>query len=198
MLRRISPSPVRGCYGRRRSAANGRGWLVAWSVVVLVAAVLGLRYWMMNSASEPISLSVAERDGQLQIEWNHSARPVIDAATGSLDIMDGAEPRTIKLTRSDLAAGKFTYMRKSGDIEVRLTVQDPSGVKTQEASRYLGRAPDAPKGTEELADLQKRRAELEAEVQRLRHENDIQATKIQQLERLLRVLQSRLGIDQGK
>ena len=173
-------------------------WLVAWGLVILVAAVLGLRYWMMNSASEPIALSVAERDGQLQIEWNHAARPVMDATAGTLEIMDGAEPRTVKLTHQDLAAGKFTYTRKSGDIEVRLTVQDSNNVKTQEASRYLGQPPDAPRDSKELEDLQKRRVELEAEVQRLRHENDIQATKIQQLERLLRVLQSRLGIDQGK
>jgi hypothetical protein len=173
-------------------------WLVAWGLAVLLAAVLGVRYWMMSLPPEPIALSVVEREGQLQIEWNHAAKPVAGAVAGSLEIVDGPDPRIIPLTRQQLAAGKFTYVRKTGDIEVRITVQDPDGVKTQEVSRYLGRPPETPKDSQELIDVQQHREELEAEVQRLRKQNDAQAAKIQQLERLLRVLQSRLGIDQGK
>jgi len=173
-------------------------WLAAWAVVMLVAALFGLRYWMMNSAAEPISLSILERDGQLQIQWNHAARPVVNAVSGKLEIIDGPAEQTVRLSRQDLSSGRFTYTRKSGDVEVRMSVQNSSGAQTQEASRYLGRAPDAPRSSQELANLEQKRAELEAEVQQLRRENGAQAERIQQLERLLRVLQSRLGIDQGK
>jgi proteasome lid subunit RPN8/RPN11 len=173
-------------------------WMAAWVALVIVAAVVVLRYWMVASTAEPISLAVIERDGQLQVEWNRSSKPVAGAARGSLEIVDGADSRTVRLTPQQLASGHFTYARKSGDIEVRMTVEDAGGGKVQEASRFLGRAPAAPASSQELVDLQRRRDALEAEVAKLRRENDTQAAKIQQLERTLRVLQVRLGIDSGK
>ena len=41
---------------------------------------------------------------------------------------------------SDLQKGNLTYQRRSGDVEIRLIVEDQAGEKTQEASRFLGRA----------------------------------------------------------
>jgi len=173
-------------------------WLLAWALVLIAAIVFGLRYWM-PSTPEPISLAVVERDGELQIEWNHAAKPVANAIRGSLQIMDGSESRTVALTPQGLASGKFTYQRKSGDVEVRMTVENAGGAKSQEASRFLGRppvaAPVAGVVSPDVAELQKRREELEAEVQRLRRENAAQSDKIQQLERTLRVLETRLNID---
>jgi proteasome lid subunit RPN8/RPN11 len=172
-------------------------WLLGWALLLVAAIVLGLRYWM-PSAQEPISLAVVERDGELQILWNHAAKPVANAVRGSLQILDGSDSRTVSLTPQALASGKFTYQRKSGDIEVRMTVENGDGAKSQEASRFLGRPP-VPAGTVaasgDLGELQKRREELEAEVERLRHENAAQSQKIQQLERTLRVLETRLNID---
>ena len=173
-------------------------WLVGWAVVLVVAALLGLRYWMANSTPEPVSLSLLEHEGQLLIEWNRAAKPVANAVSGTLEIVDGSKSQSVTLSRPELAAGKFTYLRKTGTIEVRMTVQDTAGAKTTEASRYLGRAPEAQQSSQDLQELEKRRDELEVEVQRLRQENNAQAARIQQLERLLRVLQSRLGIDSGK
>ncbi len=176
-------------------------WLLAWALVLVAAIVLGLRYWM-PSAPEPISLAVVERDGELQIEWNRAAKPVASAVRGSLQILDGSESRTVALTPQALSSGKFTYQRKSGDIEVRMKVENADGAKSEEASRFLGRPPVvAPVAgvpaavSPDVAELQKRRDELEAEVQRLRRENGVQADKIQQLERTLRVLETRLNID---
>ena len=133
--------------------------------------------------------------------WVHVLSPcsaVANAVRGSLQILDGSDSRTVSLTPQALASGKFTYQRKSGDIEVRMTVENGDGAKSQEASRFLGRPP-VPAGTVaasgDLGELQKRREELEAEVERLRHENAAQSQKIQQLERTLRVLETRLNID---
>jgi proteasome lid subunit RPN8/RPN11 len=180
-------------------------WLLAWALVLIAAIVFGLRYWM-PSTPEPMALTVVERDSQLQIEWNHSAKPVATAVRGSLQILDGADLRTVPLTPQALASGKFAYQRKSGDIEVRMTVENAEGAKSQEASRFLGHPPaatppvaaapaPAPAVSQDVVELQKRREELEAEVQRLRRENSSQADKIRQLERTLRVLETRLNID---
>jgi hypothetical protein len=157
---------------------------VAWVVVLLALAVAGLRYWMPVSqpASDPLSLALVDHDGQVMIQWNPASKSVKNAARGSLQIMDGTETRTVALKPMDLAGGRSTYVRRSGDVEVRLTVEDSAGARVQEASRFLGRPP-----------------ELEAEVARLRQANQDQALRIQTLERTLRILQTRLGIvDQGK
>lgn len=169
-------------------------WLIAWAMVVLAVVVLALRLWM-PAVPEPIALAVVERDGALQIEWNRAAKPVLKAARGSLEILDGTDSRTIALTPQELASGQFTYQRRSGDVEVRLTVENAAGAKKEEASRFLGRPPAAPAIPSDVTELRQRRDELQAEVDRLRRENAAQADKIRQLERTLRVLESRMGIE---
>lgn len=167
-------------------------WLLLWALGVGGLAALGVQYFASQPGPQPISLTLLEREGQLQIEWNPAARPVAGAIRGTLAIVDGNETQSVSLTRADLVAGKFTYQRKSGDIEVRLSVQDAGGDSTQEASRFLGQPP-VRSDPEELRTLENRRAELEAEIARLQSENAAQANRIQQLERTLRILQTRLG-----
>ena len=86
--------------------------------------------------NETLTLSVLEREGQLDIEWNRLAAPVSKAVRGTLEIADGPETRTIPLKPADLAMGKFSYKRDTGDIQVRMMVEAPDGEKVQEASRF--------------------------------------------------------------
>jgi hypothetical protein len=167
-------------------------WLVGWAVLVIVAAVFGLRYWMMKPVNEPISLGVVEHDGQLRIEWSHASRPVTAAVRGTLVINDGKDTQTFALSPRDLTAGNYTYERKTGDVEVRMSVEDAEGGKVQEASRFVGQAPVRVDLTE-VSDLKKQRADLEAEVEMLKRVNGRQEEKIQQLQRTLQIMQARLG-----
>jgi proteasome lid subunit RPN8/RPN11 len=167
-------------------------WLIAWAVLVIVAAVFGLRYWMFRPVTEPIALTVVERDGQLRIEWNHAARPVTGAVRGTLVINDGSNTQTFALSPRELTAGNYTYERKSGDVEVRMSVEDSEGAKVQEASRFVGQAP-VKVDTNELSDLKRKRDELEAEVARLIRANRAQDEKIQQLQRTVQIMQTRSG-----
>ena len=180
-------------------------WLTLWAVLVLAAAGGAAYYWMPwplhwpQTARESLSLAVAEHEGQLAIQWNPAAKAVRTAARGSLEIIDGADTRTIALQPVELAAGRSTYVRKSGDVQVRMTLEDSDGGRTEEASRFLGRPPAAVVGKQDLLDLQKQRDDLQSEVSQLRRQNEEQATRIQTLDRTLRILQTRLGItDQGK
>ena len=141
-----------------------------------------------------MSLAVLERDGQLVIQWNPASKLVRNASGGSVEIVDGTDTRTVDMKPADLAAGRFTYVRKSGDVEVRMTVQDPDGARRQEASRFLGRPPTPAVNPQALSDLEKRRDELQAELTQLRQTNQDQAARIRTLERTLRILQTRLGI----
>jgi hypothetical protein len=178
-------------------------WLVAWVAVMLIVAAVVWRLWMQSIAPEPITLVVVEHDGQLQVQWNHSAKLVREAVRGSLEISDGGESKTMALSREMLASGNFTYVRKTGDVEVRMTVETPEGARWQEASRYLGRPPAAAVGSDPATGTAPTGTGTQPptaagdDVTRLRQENAHQAARIQQLERTLRILQSR-GIDAGK
>ena len=169
--------------------------IIAVVLAVAVVAILGLRLFAPRLAPEPISLSVAERDGQLQIQWNHSSRSIASAARGTLQITDGQESRSLPLTPLDLSRGSFNYLRKSADVEVRMTVEDSAGEKMQEASRFLGSAPAAA-DPNELDAIRLERDSLQDQIARLQAQNKQQAERIQQLERTLVILQTRLGITQ--
>ena len=178
---------------------RSRSWI--WIAVVVlafgVAAVFGLRYFGPQLNREPIALTVLEKDGQLQVQWNHSSRTVTDATSGTLEIVDGADSRNVPLSPADLAKGSFTYARKSGDVQIRLEVRDSGGASSQEASRFLGAAPEHGDASE--ADVLKLEHDsLQDEVTRLRTQNAMQAARIQQLERTLTILQTRLDVSAGQ
>ena len=167
-------------------------WLLGWAAVVIVAAMFGYKAWIGKPVEEPVGLSVVEREGQLRIEWNRTAHPVSAAVRGTLVINDGKNTRTFALAPRELATGSYTYARETGDVEVRLQVEDADGAKMQEASHFLGQAP-VKTDPAELTDLKAKRDELEAEVERLTKENRAQEEKIQELQRTLQIMQARSG-----
>jgi hypothetical protein len=169
-------------------------WAIIGVVVVaLAAAVAGLKYLGPQLNAEPLSLGMIEQNGQLQIQWNRASRSILNAAGGTLEIVDGPDQRDIPMNRNELAQGSFTYARRSGDVQVRLTVIGPGGRRMVEASRFLGAAP-AQGDTNGTEELKAERDTLQDEVTRLRQQSAQQAARIQQLERTLVILQSRLGI----
>jgi hypothetical protein len=168
-------------------------WLVAWGVVVLALVIVGLRYFVQIPHADPLALTLAEHGGQLQIEWNHSARPVTTAVRGSLSITDGKAARTIPLTPRDLEHGAYTYVRVSDDVEVRMGVENARGEKAEETTTFLGAAPVKSDSDEKSKASEQDLADRQTEIDRLKHENSTQAARIQELERNLKILQSRLG-----
>jgi hypothetical protein len=176
------------------------GRKIPWAIIgvvvaALLAAVAGLKYLGPQLNAEPLSLGMIEQNGQLQIQWNRASRSILNASAGTLEIVDGQDKRNIPMDRSELAQGSFTYARQSGDVQVRLTVTGSGGQPMVEASRFLGAAPGPPPGdTNEMDALKVERDALQDEVTRLRQQSGQQAARIQQLERTLLILQSRLGI----
>ena len=84
-------------------------------------------------------------------------------------------------------------------MQVRLEVRDSRGTAVQDAARFLGAAPAAaaapPKPDQNEADVMKLEHDsLQDEVTRLRTENAEQAQRIQQLERTIRIMQTRLNV----
>jgi hypothetical protein len=178
------------------------GRKIPWAIIgvvvaALLAAVAGLKYLGPQLNQEPLSLGMIEQNGQLQIQWNRGSRSILNATGGTLEILDGQDKRDIHINRSELAQGSFTYARQSGDVQVRLTVDGSGGQPMVEASRFLGAAP-AQGDTNEAGKMKAERDALQDEVTRLRLQSGQQAARIQQLERTLVILQSRLGITAGR
>ena len=171
--------------------------MVSIVAAALVLALVGLRFFGARLNTEPLALSVMERAGQLQIQWNHASQNIVGATGGSLEIVDGPDRRSIPMSRKELAEGSFTYARRSGDVQVRLTVNASGGQRMEEASRFVGTAPAAVDASE-LDTLRVERDALQDEVTRLRGQAGQQAARIQQLERTLVILQNRLGITAGR
>jgi hypothetical protein len=169
-------------------------WIVAALAVLSVAGgMAAYRFYGLPQPAEPLAVTLLERDGALQIQWNPQARPVRDAAAGTLAIIDGGVPQNYALTREQLRDGKYVYSRKSGDVEVRVAVKNANGEQTEEGSRFLGRPPEEP-ANDALKAADAKRAALESEAERLRQENLGLRQQIQQLQRTQRILESRLGI----
>ena len=168
-------------------------WIAGGVVIVALGAGFGWDYFSTPRVPPALGLVMVEREGQLQVEWNPAASPVALAARGELNITDGGEAQTVPLSAQDLGAGKFIYARKTGDVEVRLATVDSNGGQVEEASRFLGRPPEAPRNAE-IDALRAKSRRLEAEIASLKRENSRQAQKILELERTRLILQSRIGI----
>jgi len=139
-------------------------------------------------------LALADRDGQLQIRWNHSSRSITSAQSASIEITDGGTGQQIVvLSAPQLASGSIAYARRTGDVQVRMRLKMPAGA-IEEASRFLGNPP--PNSGPEAEVNKAEKEQLQDEVERLRGQNRDQAQRIQRLERTLTILRSRLGISE--
>ena len=101
------------------------------------------------------------------------------------------------MNRNELARGSFTYVRQTGDVQIRMIVNASGGRRIEEASRFLGAAPTAVDASE-LDTLKVERDALQDEVTRLHAQSAQQAARLQQLDRTILILQSRLGITAGR
>jgi hypothetical protein len=166
-------------------------WIVGILAIVVVIAILVMRYWP-TAPPEPLNIAVTEREGQLQIEWNNAARTVLQATSGTLEILDGNQTQKIPLTRMQLTEGRYMYTRQSGDVRLKLDIQGDSGTISG-GTTFLGKPP-APETPEAVVNFGAEKEALDAEIARLKAENASLRERMQQLERTNAILQSRLGI----
>ncbi|HPQ13871.1 MAG TPA: hypothetical protein PLP04_01515 [Bryobacteraceae bacterium] len=131
-----------------RARVNRRRFLLWGAVAVPVLAVIAMTSALMlrerkQPASQSLALSALDVNGQLQIAWDRMAAPVLQAAGGSLEIVDGGKRVVLPFNAAALRRGSVTYTRKSGLVEVRLIVNPPDGKPVQELVRFVGAMPTA-------------------------------------------------------
>lgn len=173
-----------------------RAWV--WTSLLILAIAGGAlylfwQYWQWRYP-ETLGLQVIEREGQLQVSWNTSAGLVRNATQGTLQMREGSDVSSVSLTPQQLTGGSFTYVRKTGDVETKLSVMDGDGNARQETARFLGQPPAerAQPEVRENTDSEEE-ARLRAENQRLRRQVVQHEKRIEELETAMRALRNRLN-----
>jgi len=157
-------------------------WLAAALIVVTAAAVTAAVIWLLEPSNQGLSLSATDAGGQLHIAWNRAAGPVRNAVRGSLEIEDRGVRTATKLTPSDLRLGSISYARQSGDIVVRLKVDQSGGAPVEEVTRFLKPGESVAPPAAEQSDPAKETMEREAAAMRSRiEEQDAQLSKLQKM-----------------
>jgi hypothetical protein len=167
-------------------------WIVGILAVLVLLAVGAMKFVQQNQPPIALGLLILERDGQLQIQWDNTSRAILNSTSGTLSIQDGPEALKVPLSRLELAEGRHLYTRQGGDVEVRLEVLTQDG-PLKESTRFLGRPP-APVVTQEEIQAGVENEALQQENEKLKSENAELRDRVQQLERMRVVLESRLGI----
>jgi hypothetical protein len=165
-----------------------RGWLWLLPVILgLIVAGLFVKERYLAPQNKPFSLHVYDAGETVQIEWDHNAAPIRNSHIGVIDIKDGGETKRYALADEELRAGKMSYQRRGGDLELRMTVYPVGSTALQEFAHFLdpGAAAPAPAPTPPPAST--------SEIDQLRQERDRLDTEVKQLKEDLRKERSRRG-----
>jgi hypothetical protein len=118
-------------------------WVFALFVGLTGAGLAAHQYLEVKTpVPESLSLEVLDRGGQLQLSWNHGARPVRTARQAKLEITDGPARFSTDLEAAQLQKGSFYYARRTGRVDIHLAVIEPGGRSTDEYASYVGPLPE--------------------------------------------------------
>lgn len=93
----------------------------------------------------PMRLHLSAAGDELTIAWDSDSRAIKQARAGSVSIIDGGQQNAIlPLDDDSLKRGTVTYVRRTGDVVVRMLIAPESGPVIEEVARYIGPSP-APK-----------------------------------------------------
>lgn len=177
-------------------------WAIPLAALLIFTGLLAKdRYW--NETPPPsISLRVQDSAGaQLHIDWDRTAPAVQNALRGVLQVEEGGVHKAIDMNAAQLQKGSVTYARHSSDVKVALTLFGESSTTplAEEEARFVGPTlVVAPPPVEKHEPWEKEKAELESQIRTLRAQVAKESNKSAELQNLVRVLETRLGMQPGK
>jgi len=176
-------------------------WAIPMAVLLLFAGLLAKdRYWT-DALPPSLSLRVQDSPGaQLHIDWDRAAAAIQSAQRGVLQVDEGDTHKNIDLDASQLHHGGITYARHSGDVKVALALygEGTAGPLAREEARFVGPSPVAVPAPQKQENFDKERAALEEQIRTLRAQLAREQNKSAELQNLVRVLETRLGLKAGK
>jgi hypothetical protein len=167
-----------------------RGWLWMLPVILgLIVAGFLVKERYLAPQNQPFSLHVYDSGETVQIEWNQNAAPIRNSHIGVIDIKDSGETKRYSLTDEELRAGKMPYLRRGGDLELRMTVYPVGSTAVQEFAHFLDPGPAAPAPNPAPVPA----PPAPSEIDQLRQERDRLDTQVKKLKEDLRKERSRRG-----
>jgi hypothetical protein len=146
-LPEVEADPASLAEGGEAGAPVPRSWYIG--VGAAAALILAITIWFgvlkagvpgwSGSGSKQLNLTLAGRDHLLKISWNHDARQIGLNSSATLDIVDGASRRELKLGADELKLGSVEYDRASDEVQVNITVNTPNSAPISESARWSGK-----------------------------------------------------------
>jgi len=116
-----------------------RAW--AWAFCAGAVLVTAAAVAFGSRPSQKIELQAhAIVPGQVSIQWNRRPQPVLDGASGVLEIQDGDSVTRLALNAERINSGTVTYSQLTGHIKVRVRVaaSNKGAVATEATTDYFG------------------------------------------------------------
>lgn len=172
--------------------ANYLRWL--WAIPTLLAMVLA-GMLIKPPRAEPVNPGIflqIQGDGPaLQIHWDVNSTSVRGAKRAEMEIQDGGQTSHLQLAGAQLASGKMTWKRHTGDVQARMTVYPAGGAAVRESARLViatvSAPPPSPAPDTHAEELKKLSEEL--------HQERVRSEKLQNM---VKILENRLEIDTAR
>jgi hypothetical protein len=112
-----------------------RTWIWLGAAAVLALHVAALWIGAFHDRSPNLGLQLFDNDGEVRVEWDRNAAPVVSAERASVLIVDGGRKSETALSVAALRGGSLTYQRRTADVVIRLRVYGPDDGPVQELAR---------------------------------------------------------------
>jgi hypothetical protein len=181
-------------------------WL--WAIPIVLA--LGIAAFMLYQRSVPasntaIALRAFTEAQTVQLAWNANSPAMRDSDHAAIEINDGGKTSQVSLTGDQLHAGKMSYLPQSSDIGFVMTVYPANGEPIHDSTRLIAPAFNSPTQPPQLLPANPLPAiapappaathdALEQQVQQLKEALGRERARADELQNLVRILETRLGI----
>lgn len=169
-------------------------WAAAALMLLLTGAALLTRQHRPAAprpAPPPVfSLRLEDFNGILRIQWDAGSAVVHDAASVVAEISEGGQKVELPLLAATLQLGSLPYVRRSGDVKVRLRARLAGGEVIDEVARFIAR-PAKEQADEQPSPPSAELNQSRGEVEQLRAEYLNQRMMADELERTHKELQAK-------
>jgi len=191
-------------FSMQSSSFGGARWLwIGLGLLALALIIFLVTQRTASPAAASFGLRAAAMGDSIEISWDRDSTPVWNGLRASIKIQDGPDTKQLSLSSDQLHAGKTMYSRETPDVAIEMTIYDAAGHESHEFARFIAPAPYAPGSAQapqsnDANQLRVERDNLASQVQQLKADVRKEAARADQAEDLVRILENRLKIDDGR
>jgi proteasome lid subunit RPN8/RPN11 len=185
-------------------------WETALSLALVIIGLLLKDRYLSPPDHSSFPFRVYDAGDSVRVEWDSNSALIRSARLAVLDIKDGNEKKRFALSDEQLHDGNMKYVRKSDDLEMRMSVfpgkqagiqQFVRLVNPQAASSVKLQAKEETSPPKAALDSIRPPAEpdqLDDQVKQLKEELGKQSVRANRLQEVVRILQNRIAIEAAR